>query len=391
ATKPWSHNAVASDVELFPLKNRLPSSLNKWGKDYFKNSGNLVHFEAITGIAGNPHTSVQQNLRQLANNFDNLKDFSKWVKQNFDGVVLSCANDLRSNVEREALNRYIEALDVPIFAFGLGLQDNIKMNELTKSNQRFLSLLNEKASIFAVRGEYTNDFLHSNGLTNSVALGCPSLYLYPDNLRSLSFDNDKFVIENSRIMTGGYLSPAVLKENTRTSRLIEILDTFKRDKGSYVSYVLQNELQHLPLDNSAPIYSSATSRVNPDSINSIVEKLLDIKKSPINSYYLFNDVNAWRTLASTKDFYLGDRFHGGVTALQSGVPACFLGNDLRLKELCEFFNLPFVTPASLTEDVYGVLEKTLENSSGFVKNYNEKYSKFISTCKAAGLEINEAM
>ncbi|WP_392342680.1 polysaccharide pyruvyl transferase family protein (plasmid) [Phaeobacter sp. BS23] len=39
------------------------------------------------------------------------------------------------------------------------------------------------------------------------------------------------------------------------------------------------------------------------------------------------------------DVYIGDRFHGGVAALQAGQPTIFLKHDNRVAELTEHFGL----------------------------------------------------
>ena len=89
----------------------------------------------------------------------------------------------------------------------------------------------------------------------------------------------------------------------------------------------------------------SASVCGPVSAASAAHWLTEQAGSPIRfqRYYYFHEAGAWRQAALRHDVYIGDRFHGGVAALQAGVPAIFLSHDNRVAELTEHFGLPHLT------------------------------------------------
>lgn len=387
ATRSWSHHQLQSGSKLFPVPRRFSSDLNQWPKFASMNSGNLVHFEAVTGMFGNQEYSAQQNLVHLMDSFDSISDFKRWMRRRFDAVVLSCANDLRPSVETKKLNIALDALDIPIYAFGMGLQDDIPLSSLSKSNIERLQILNEKAELFAVRGHYTEEFLHKNGMTNVKALGCPSLFVHPEGIKRINFSENKLQ-QGSRIITAGHFSPHYLKPNTRAHQMVQTLQALKDKFDCTINYVFQDELPKLPISQAIQYYD-ASSQVDHSELNKHLSNSLNLKDIPIDNYYFFKSVSAWRAFASTHDLYLGDRFHGGVAALQAAVNSYFIGTDLRLRELCEFFELPFFTPEQLIQNpAKEIAKSSKKTAANFQENYLSKYKSFMETAKERGLQVS---
>ena len=96
------------------------------------------------------------------------------------------------------------------------------------------------------------------------------------------------------------------------------------------------------LSESKHLYNDATGEVSRDIMERIFEKI-HYKTMPFSSYRWFQDPNAWRMFASQFDFYLGDRLHGGIVALQTGVPAILISEDQRVSEVANFFGIPEVS------------------------------------------------
>src|SRR5262249_39534729 len=163
------------------------------------------------------------------------------------------------------------------------------------------------------------------GFRNPVALGCPSMMLYSDNIlgiRPLSAG-----AQGKKFVTAGYLSP----QSWRGAKLAR----FFQDQD--VSYVFQDEIADYKDDLAdRTFFNDATGRVDEEIIGPLVSEALGLE-SPFRRYFWFDSVDAWRACYAWHDSYIGDRFHGGVAALQVGIPTAILHEDLRVKEMCEFF------------------------------------------------------
>ena len=357
--------------------NYTPSNdIKKWLGKFTKNTGNLVHNDAITEILGSENSSRGQ-VDELIKECGDIEQFRRIVNNNYDRVVVSLANNLRPGYECKSLCKALEQIDIPIHIFGLGLQSAIDYNTLSESNKRFLDIANNKALTLGVRGEYTESFLHRNGINKAQALGCPSMFAYERNVQSVDFSNHN-IYSYDRIFSAGHINKthfpsSQIKEN-RATRLIDI---FSKLSPQHCSYILQDE-PHTYEEMREVIIDNSCGKLNSEVIDYLTSKFnMNI---PFHDFYMFNETQSWRTLASTYDLYIGDRFHGGVVALQTGKPAYFLGNDLRLKELCEFFNLPLATPHAFKTSVNGTFKTEMSKAH---ENFKRTYAKRLANFKSA--------
>ncbi|MFC7703240.1 polysaccharide pyruvyl transferase family protein, partial [Plastorhodobacter daqingensis] len=277
------------------------------------------------------------------------------VEKNFDGVVLNFANIIHAKEKlAEGLFEILEvgfastaALveklnDVKIFAFGVGLQDEMPAvpESIGPSLFRLLTALNDKAAIFGTRGFRTERFLHDLGLTNAVALGCPSLYVNPFSTSQLEF---RPLSKDYRMTAAGRLSISGLKTG-RIQPLLDVTREFDTD------YAFQNDLFNLfRKDDLGEIgYNSESHEVSKSACDSYVKKKLKTDDH-FSRYYYFRSPQAWRAYATTRDAYIGDRFHGGVAFLQVGRPAGFIYDDVRVLELTGYYGLKAFTPQEVKD------------------------------------------
>ena len=356
-----------------------------------RNVGNLVHHEAIPKIfeCDRVASSVANLEAIYVNQCKRDSDrFSEHLRQ-YNCIVLSFANIIRSSSNGFNYNftlwcEIIRAIDCQLYVFGIGKQDNIDNHEkLPNDLLRFLELLNKKASIFGVRGKWTEKWCHENGFGNALAVGCPSLYQYPTNIFNISWQTKS----NLKVASAGYLFKRNLtNENDLRMRFVKsISDKFE------VSYVFQNDIySYCELHNIHDLIDEATGMVSSD-ILSDYQKALGCGPLRIKDYWHFRSASSWRQFSCNRDLYFGDRFHCGVTSLQVGKPAVFVYDDLRVKEMCEFYALPKVSLGEVSErqDYIELLNEQLgKDSLELMKQtYLDRMNAFHQICDKHGISV----
>ena len=298
------------------------------------NKGNMLHGEAPTRILqmDRKHSCYVSAKSLIVDLGWSPDDVAKELSKKFDLVVFSTANMIRSDFDPGGTAAILESLTIDFVVLGMGMQTPLpaSLNSLHSGLIALLNICNKKASIFGVRGLETENWLKSVGFNNACALGCPSLYVYPQNILNMQAPNP-YKIKSA--LTAGYIS-------ARTPRSQAIINLFK-DVNSH--YVMQDEIaalrQMTELTEAQYLYNDATGELNKDIMQNILEKI-HYKPMPFNSYRWFQDPNAWRVFASQFDCYIGDRLHGGVAAIQTGVPSILISEDQRVTEVADFNGIP---------------------------------------------------
>lgn len=358
------------------------------------NVGNVIHNEAIAKTFGFDTTfSAMGGIERFFTVECNSSpvEFRQKLSRNFDAVFFSFANLIappqmngKEDMQKKQFSRLCEIvknIDIPLIVLGVGLQQRLgSRDDILPELAEFMLEINRKSAVFGCRGAETKAYLQSIGCNNVRALGCPSLYVYPS--RVLSIEPLESVTGKSGI-TAGYLDRKHFlgyqpQRMESLSKIASALD---------LSYVFQNDLLTLSeLDDTLGLYSDADNRCDPEIINAYIDSFG--YKIPISDYRFFRDPRSWRQYAGVQDYFFGDRFHGGVVSLQSGRPALFIYNDVRVMELTEHFALPSV---SLEEVISGDVHEILEN--GFSRDsiekmhdtYSERLDEYFASAKDAGL------
>ncbi|MES2901359.1 MAG: polysaccharide pyruvyl transferase family protein [Pseudomonadota bacterium] len=371
---------------VFPALSRIDEmrpSFNQTG-----NRGNMVHAEAPQKLfRHNLSLSCTGNLVsvQQADPFA----FSDYINS-FDVIILSVANLIRKNQDHSRLVAALKEIHKPLFVFSAGLQTRLdSLSHLSPSTRDLLSILNEKAALFSVRGETTQEFLHTNGINNCVALGCPSLYVYPDNIRKIApMSLEPF----TRLTVAGHFSRENLSEATSKSKRAVDFYNFMSSCNNPIDYVLQDEIfTFSELLNEKGMFDDATFSFDTARMTAYFASL-NVDMKFVGGWYMFDNVSAWRSYIRSRDLYFGDRFHGGVVALQTGTPAIIVKGDARVMELVDYFKLPSATFADMrTKSLAEIVERELSSSKleVFHKCYTARRANFVKVCKKAGLSFAE--
>ena len=347
-----------------------------------RNVGNLVHLEA-----------PQKLFRHKPVAPDHSAMDASALDRRFDAIVLGYANmirpredkdyhDSRAIAARSRETALLAATRCEIVALGIGIQDALEPAADVVDSRLFalLSTINRRASIFGVRGKETEAWLHAVGLTNALALGCPSLFVYPRNIMSIR--SPATVGSSLRVATAGRLTR--LEDNSRLAAVMRIGERFQ------TSYVFQNDFFSTlqGADPRAVIYNDATGEVSAVEVRRRgVELGVDL---PFNDYWLFRSTEKWRGFATGKEAFFGDRFHGGVIFMQAGKPAIIVQADARVRELTSFYDLPTASVDELlNNDPQDIMRERLSEAAlrQMRETYARRYRVFYDVVREAGLEF----
>ncbi len=359
--------------------SRIDNLLERY--DYTGNKGNMIHGEAPARIFDcDRKESCYLNVEALYHSGWSPQKINDELSSRFDLVVFSLANAIRPGFGPGILPEIIEALKLDFVVLGLGMQEEMPPNTdaLHPSLLHFLQVCNEKAKVFAVRGIAVEKWLHSVGFKNAVALGCPSLFVYPENILGLTAPNPEDI---QTAVTGGYI-------NGKFPRSDVITNLFRDFKAHYV---MQQEMFVFKdyFDNVNGLYNEATGEVKKEWLDHVLDKVHG-KRLPFVSYRWFQDPHAWRVFTSQMDIYIGDRFHGGVVALQSGVPALIIADDQRVRDLTDYFKIPNVSLKDIKQSNVKELVAThlsSEKLESMKEEYVKRFRKFKEVMEEVGVSF----
>lgn len=384
------------------LPMSVPYTMKDMEKDLWgvtSNTGNTVHVEAPARMLEyDTFNSASTFLYELysANGNDPVET-ARQISKKFDYLVISEANVFRlhgrNKIESEenSLRLRVNAdildnLTIPFSVIGAGIQTMPPddLNEFDSNIAYFINIVNKKAELFGVRGRATRDWLKRAGIDRNVkALGCPSLFLYPNNILNLKY---KQLNNKSKVLTAGYLNPRYIKHaKKRVSITNEIAKNFITD------YVFQDDYYQLFEGEKLNFYNEAIGLVDR---NKTLEKLnsLNYSAENINHFLHFRNSYSWRLKSSGYDVYIGDRLHGGIVSMQAMTPSLIFYDDYRVKELADLFKFPSCSIKEILHN--GLMQSIYEHYteikiSEFKENYLILFNNFRREIKNAGLKLRE--
>lgn len=302
------------------------------------------------------------------------------IYSQFDFVVFSVANMVAPNWNHENFLTMVRELDLPFAVLSGGLQSDpaIWKSDLPAASMDLFREFNAKAKLFSVRGKETESWMSERGI-NATALGCPSNYLYPENvLRGKPVAKG----QGPKILTAGYLATP----SPRATRLLDMFD------GRDADYVIQEEFFHSRADIPLPdhIFNDATGEVDKEFVDDLILKIHG-RPSPFARYWYFQSPDQWRSRAATFNCFIGDRFHGGVASMQSGIPAVVIHKDLRVREMSALTGMPAISyDEFLAKDLDTIIDEQLSEArlESFKRQYAGAFLRFRDATAAAGLTLD---
>ncbi len=286
------------------------------------NSGNLVFLEAAWKLLSVPGVEITPDRLDF-----NSKRADE-INERYDAYVLPLANAFREHFEvtLKRMTEVIRRLRIPVIVLGVGAQgtpdytfDNIAHME--PSVRDFVGAVLDRSPSIGVRGEATLAYLNGLGFRDVEVIGCPSMFLWGEDLRVER--RVPALDESSRV--GITISPY------RLSMGPIALETYRRFPN--LTYYAQDLptldllLKGRPLPNGTPDAQVPTHPDHPFFRDDRTK--------------LFVDPWPWIEDLRHQDFSFGTRIHGTIAALLAGSPATVLAHDSRTLELARYFDIPY--------------------------------------------------
>lgn len=255
------------------------------------------------------------------------------------------------------LNQVLDGLgDLPLIPISIGLQCNdFDLDfKIHPNTVKVLKRISEKC-VMGVRGDYTAQVLDRHGIDHYMVIGCPSMYMPVDGLKTVA--NDKHALQHISMNFETFYSKIGNK------------------KADFLEYGANRNYEFIEQAESVIDEKLIVDQI----VETEIEEWIKAKER------LFFDLDEWRAFLRKCDFSIGMRFHGNVLALWENVPALFITSDSRTRELCEHFSLPSIDISEFDktkpiEYYYG-----LANYSKFHEIYAERVKEWKEFLRMNGL------
>jgi hypothetical protein len=371
-----------------PFSEGLPrsnsSTFSTMSRNFYltSNKGNMLIGEGATRIFDyDRNYSCMLSVHVLYDAYKGSKEAMDMLNNNFDALVLPMANEIRPNLNHVSLLKVLEQIKIPVVVLGMGMQNEMEdLSVLEPATVELLRWIDERALVFGVRGTQTETWLKKMGFKNPTALGCPSMMLYPENILGIKAPTKK--PEDYRFVTAGYLQ----KKSVRGKQLANFF------AGQKCSYVFQDEIFLFKEElQGRHFFNDARGQLLQNVFEPLVNEAIGTQ-APFDKYFYFDSVDAWRQCYGWHDVFIGDRFHGGVAALQVGLPTAILFKDLRVKELSEFFGVPHTSvDKACTMGIEAFMAEFMSEAriEAFLETYRTRLKNFHRHLTEAGLSMTE--
>lgn len=353
-------------------------------EDAYKRSGLNVGNHAFWN-AVDSHISGE---REYLNNWGFNPSY---IRDNFDIIVIPASNFLHPDRDLGALADKLQKTKLPLLVIGIGAQAPATGSKivLKEGTERFISVLKEQAIHITCRGKYTEDVLHTYGVKQVTALGCPS------NLTNLN-KNLGVSIEKklAEVLNGEISEPSILL-NVDTHR-----KKFYAEYRKLIELVCKNSF-NVVCQNPIEIVKAARGDDYDKSCPHMKfqEKLWKNLYTPgkfeqfvTDKFITFFSANSWMEYSKKFDLSIGTRLHGNMLAFQACVPSIFLSHDSRTSELVDIMKLPNCNINDLSfTSIQEINEKLTFSGLDYDKNRKSLAKKYVDIIESTGLSVSEEL
>jgi hypothetical protein len=323
------------------------------------NSGNLVFIEAVHKLLSTRDTQIDVQ-RRLPH-----PRHADMINASYDAYVVPLANAFRPGFEPYLVNlaRLIRRLTIPVVIVGVGAQADVdydfeSLKPVERSVREFVTAVLNRAPDIGVRGEFTLAYLESLGFRDVAVIGCPSMFMYGDQLRvekpAIALDPDARLAVNAS--PGVALMRPILASHQARYRNLSVI---AQDLETLALLLLG----HRPPEDAAELPPGSSELLSQNQVR------------------LFVDPWPWIDYLRDFAFAFGTRIHGNIVALLAGTPASVLVHDSRSLELVRYFQIPHRlvtdTPADIdASDLYDEADYT-ELNRGHARRF-ANFAEFLA-------------
>jgi hypothetical protein len=346
------------------------------------NSGNMIHAAAA---------------RRMISRYVEYERPGEWTDAEIDHlrsehshIVYVTANLIRIGVPNDhpsikwliatqvELTKNIQRAGLPVVVFGLGSQADLNGSSefsVAPETVRLLNVISDHTHRIAVRGAFTAEACARLGIKNVEVVGCQSMFWH----RSPQFDwglSEPVAGAPDKIAFNFTYGPA--EANLINQAMANGYDLIGQGN------MAEEELKSQEAD--APELSAAKFGWE---VGVALEKgLIDRRQYELwvrGHFYQFRRPEPWLDHMRRYCFSYGTRLHGNMAAMLAGTRALWIVHDMRTKELCDHFGLPFV---ELSEVRAGVNLEALFDRADYTRCaqiYPDRYRVLFEYVDRAGL------
>lgn len=331
-------------------------------KKYGGNTGNFLFNYALEKYLTNDLCSVTYSNIQIFK-YSNIIENINYINSNFDMILFSSANilNLGNKKQLESFTELINKIKIPTYFIGIGIQaiNNEELEELKKAPfiKDFIKSVYNTGGHFACRGQITGEFIENLGFDNFEITGCPSMFIKDKNFKIEKQDlNEK----NLKLLLN---ATEILKNPIINKLFIEYPDSI---------FIDQDRFYKILYDKNKLINKIRYS--NTSIIKRFNQITLDLLKN--NRIKLFSDIPVWFNYLQDNNFNFsfGGRIHGSIIAILNNIPACVYIKDLRIKELVDFYHIPYINKIDETFNIIDLYNKI--DYSDFNKSYAQNFENY---------------
>ncbi|MFZ3238350.1 MAG: polysaccharide pyruvyl transferase family protein [Stellaceae bacterium] len=364
--------------------SRIPAviGIEPWSWPGDDNSGNMIHAAAARRIIGN---------------YKEYKPVSAWsdgqieqLRAEHSHIVYVTANLIRLGVPRGhpsireliashvTLANNIERAALPVVVFGLGSQASLagpyEFN-VAPETIRLLKVLSDHSCRIAVRGAFTAEACLRLGVNNVEVIGCQSIFWHR---------SPKFSWRLSEPAQSGAGKIACNFTDARSEAGL-----IRQAMGCGYDVVGQSNGGEEVLRQGQPgMGMTADLKLGWDVELAVEQGLFDrgqYERWVRDHFYQFRRPEAWLDHMQHYRFCYGTRLHGNMTAMIAGTRALWIVHDMRTKEVCDHFRLPWVELGEVRDGID--LEALFERAdyAGCKQIYPERYRVLFEYVERAGL------
>lgn len=282
----------------------------------------------------------------------------------------------------ETVTRFIEKLKIPFVSVSESIQssayeyENDFHKKIGPAVSRYLHTIADHSVSVGTRGTYSAEILGKLGIKNVEVVGCPSLYINgPELDEKLARTPDPNTVRNVAMCYSNY-------QKLERSRVADLLNMADQYDFHYVeqSFNLLVKAQHYPgLIEMGDLADANTVFHGLDSIRSLYRK---------DRIRYFTNYRLWKDFLAGMDFVFGARMHGLTPAIHSGIPALFIAHDARVREMCDFFDLPYIAESDIPDNADLDFFCSRCDYTRALSSYPEKYFAFLEFLEKNGIRPN---
>lgn len=309
-------------------------------------------------------------------------DVVRQVRESCDFVLLRGSNYIHEEMDWGHFGAWLDALDLPVLCIGVGAQaETERPIVLPPEGRRLWQQIAERATI-GVRGAFSAETLHRNGIHNLEIVGCPSIFRARDRGMTLRHPEGgpKRVTFSLRREVGSTYAVDIEAFTATQKRIIAKLDLAA---DLYLSCHGEPEEKAFFFKSPRNMERALAKLVAENWFDEITGARL--KQLYESRLYYVGAPGDYDVYAPQFDAALGYRVHAVLPAVAMGVPGVLFSYDTRSRELAETFDLPIYSPGEFERQT---LAQALDPSrfTRFQSLFPERYDRMKAFIERNGVK-----